>query len=127
MVHVWSDYRGRTETECALEGAEAAAFVRGEYRTVAKCSRASDEWKSRRITKGKMTVNCFERMLFRSAALGLMMGASWFDGYAQTPTAAPSSVERAHVGDAPEDAGPLATDVSAEITPKAIDAAMKKV
>jgi rhamnogalacturonyl hydrolase YesR len=36
-------------------------------------------------------------------------------------------VERAHVGDAPDDPGPLATDLSAEIKPKAIDAAMRKV
>ena len=32
-----------------------------------------------------------------------------------------------HVGDAPDDPGPLATDLSAELKPKAIDAAMKKV
>ena len=43
------------------------------------------------------------------------------------PAAAPSPVEREHVGDAPDDPGPLATDLSAEIKPKAIDAAMKKV
>ena len=36
-------------------------------------------------------------------------------------------MERAHVGDAPDDPGPLATDISAELKPKAISAAMKKV
>jgi unsaturated rhamnogalacturonyl hydrolase len=69
---------------------------------------------------------------FRSIALGLSLGASCVSSYAQTtpaptPAAAPSPVERAHVGDAPDDPGPLATDLSAEIKPKAIDAAMKKV
>jgi rhamnogalacturonyl hydrolase YesR len=69
---------------------------------------------------------------FRSIALGLFLGASCVSSYAQTPPAAtppagPSPVERAHVGDAPDDPGPLATDLSAEIKPKAIDAAMKKV
>jgi unsaturated rhamnogalacturonyl hydrolase len=67
---------------------------------------------------------------FRSIALGLSLSASCFHCYAQTApatTAAPSPVERAHVGDAPDDPGPLATDLSADIKPKAIDAAMKKV
>ena len=69
---------------------------------------------------------------FRSVALGLALSATCLSSYAQTapaPTApaAPSPVERAHVGDAPDDPGPLATDLSAEIKPKAIDAAMKKV
>jgi unsaturated rhamnogalacturonyl hydrolase len=65
---------------------------------------------------------------FRSIALGLSLSASCL-GYAQTvpAVAAPPSVEREHVGDAPDDPGPLATDLSAEIKPKAIDAAMKKV
>jgi unsaturated rhamnogalacturonyl hydrolase len=65
---------------------------------------------------------------FRSIALGLSLSASCL-GYAQTvpAAAAPPSVEREHVGDAPDDPGPLATDLSAEIKPKAIDAAMKKV
>ena len=67
---------------------------------------------------------------FRSVALGLTISASCLSCYAQTAAttaAAPSPVERAHVGDAPDDPGPLATDLSAEIKPKAIDAAMKKV
>ncbi len=54
-----------------------------------------------------------------------------FLSYAQTAPAAsaptPASVERAHVGDEPDDPGPLATDLSSELKPKAIDAAMKKV
>ncbi len=69
---------------------------------------------------------------FRSIALGLSLSACCLNSYAQTAPAAtapaaPSPVERAHVGDAPDDPGPLATDLSAEIKPKAIDAAMKKV
>jgi rhamnogalacturonyl hydrolase YesR len=70
-------------------------------------------------------------MLFRSIALGLSFSTSCFHCNAQTapaaPAAAPSPVEREHVGDAPDDPGPLATDLSAEIKPKAIAAAMKKV
>ena len=79
-----------------------------------------------------MTVNSINLMSFRSVALGLSLSASCLSCYAQTAPAttvpaAPSPVERAHVGDAPDDPGPLATDLSAEIKPKAIDAAMKKV
>ncbi len=71
-------------------------------------------------------------VLFRSIALGLALSACCLNSYAQTAPAAtapaaPSPVERAHVGDAPDDPGPLATDLSAEIKLKAIDAAMKKV
>ena len=43
------------------------------------------------------------------------------------PLLQPGEVERDHVGDAPDDPGPLATGLSAELKPKAIDAAMKKV
>jgi rhamnogalacturonyl hydrolase YesR len=69
---------------------------------------------------------------FRSVALGLSLGASCLSSYSQTvpattAPAAPSPVERAHVGDAPDDPGPLATDLSAELKTQAIDAAMKKV
>jgi unsaturated rhamnogalacturonyl hydrolase len=69
---------------------------------------------------------------FRSIALGLALSASCLSCYAQTAPqatapASPASVERAHVGDAPDDPGPLATDLSSEIKPKAIDAAMKRV
>jgi rhamnogalacturonyl hydrolase YesR len=64
---------------------------------------------------------------FRSIALGLFLSATCLTSYPQTAPAAPSPVERAHVGDAPDDPGPLATDLSADIKPKAIDAAMKKV
>src|SRR5580704_16932370 len=41
--------------------------------------------------------------------------------------AAPSPVERATVGDAPDDPGPLAHDLSAALKPADIHAAMKKV
>ena len=73
--------------------------------------------------------NSFRSMSFRSIAFGLFISASCSGSYAQTvpSAAAPASVERAHVGDAPDDPGPLATDLSAELKPKAIDAAMKKV
>jgi unsaturated rhamnogalacturonyl hydrolase len=69
---------------------------------------------------------------FRSIALGLALSASCLSSHAQTgppatAPASPASVERAHVGDAPDDPGPLATDLSPEIKPKAIDAAMKRV
>jgi len=69
---------------------------------------------------------------FRRVALSLCLSATCYSSYGQTAPAttapsAPSPVERAHVGDAPDDPGPLATDLSAEIKPKAIDAAMKKV
>jgi unsaturated rhamnogalacturonyl hydrolase len=69
---------------------------------------------------------------FRSIALGLALSASCLSSHAQTAPpatapASPASVERAHVGDAPDDPGPLATDLSPEIRPKAIDAAMKRV
>jgi unsaturated rhamnogalacturonyl hydrolase len=69
---------------------------------------------------------------FRKMALGLSLGATCLVAYAQTAPAAPApaapaSVEREHVGDAPDNPGPLATGLSAELKPKAIDAAMKKV
>ena len=69
---------------------------------------------------------------FRSIALGLALSASCLSSYAQTAPPAtapvsPASVERAHVGDAPDDPGPVATDLSPEIKPRAIDAAMKRV
>ncbi len=45
----------------------------------------------------------------------------------QAPASAPSTVERASVGDAPDDPGPLATDLSPALKPAAIRRAMKKV
>jgi unsaturated rhamnogalacturonyl hydrolase len=79
-----------------------------------------------------MRVLLFNIVSFRSIALGLALSASCLSSYAQTAPpatapATPASVERAHVGDAPDDPGPLATELSAEIKPKAINAAMKKV
>jgi rhamnogalacturonyl hydrolase YesR len=47
--------------------------------------------------------------------------------YAQQPPAAPSSVERASAGDAPDDPGPLATDISPAITHAAVRHAAAKV
>ena len=46
---------------------------------------------------------------------------------ASTPMRAQTGVDRAVTGDAPSDPGPLATDVSAVLTPKDINAAMEKV
>jgi unsaturated rhamnogalacturonyl hydrolase len=66
--------------------------------------------------------------LLRYVALGLFLGATCFGTLAQTtPAPAPVSVERESVGDAPDNPGPLATGISSELKPKAIDAAMKKV
>ena len=49
-------------------------------------------------------------------------------GYAQQAAAdAKLAVDRAVTGDAPDDPGPLATGLSAELKPKAIEAAMTKV
>jgi len=78
-----------------------------------------------------MTLSSNKLVLFRSAVLGLLLGATSLNIVAQTAPAAthpvPASVEREHVGDAPDDPGPLATNLSAELKPKAISAAMKKV
>jgi rhamnogalacturonyl hydrolase YesR len=63
----------------------------------------------------------------------LTLGTLLFGGYVSASAQAtpakepPSSVERAASGDAPDNPGPLATDLSFDIKPKAIDAAMKKV
>jgi unsaturated rhamnogalacturonyl hydrolase len=66
--------------------------------------------------------------LSRYVALGLFLGATCLGTLAQTtPAPAPVSVERESVGDAPDNPGPLATGLSSELRPKAIDAAMKKV
>jgi unsaturated rhamnogalacturonyl hydrolase len=45
----------------------------------------------------------------------------------QQPAAAAPTVEREHVGDAPDDPGPLATDLSSALKPAAIRTAVKKV
>jgi unsaturated rhamnogalacturonyl hydrolase len=75
-----------------------------------------------------MPVNCLKLVVFRSVALSMLLGSTYLRSFAQTsPAAAPSSVEREHVGDSPDDPGPVATGLSAELKPKAIDAAMKKV
>jgi unsaturated rhamnogalacturonyl hydrolase len=68
------------------------------------------------------------RALFFRVALSGFLGAACGVCFAQAaPAAAPSPVEREHVGDAPDNPGPLATGLSAELKAKAIDAAMKKV
>ena len=76
-------------------------------------------------------MNLIKSMSFRKVAWGLILSAGCFSCSAPTaPTttsAQPSPVEREHVGDAPDDPGPFATNLSAELKPKAIDAAMKKV
>jgi unsaturated rhamnogalacturonyl hydrolase len=65
-------------------------------------------------------------------ALGLVLGAGCFHSYAQTSPAASQApkvvpVDGAAAGDAPDNPGPLATDLSSELKPKAIVAVMKKV
>ena len=73
-----------------------------------------------------MTVVFRNTASFQSVILSAFLCAATFNAFAQTaPT--PASVERDHVGDAPDDPGPLATGLSTELKPKAIDAAMKKV
>ncbi|GGG71555.1 glycoside hydrolase family 88/105 protein [Edaphobacter dinghuensis] len=61
--------------------------------------------------------------------LGVLL-ASCFAAHAQTPAHEKSAVvpvDRNAAGDAPDDPGPLATDLSSALKPKAISAAMKKV
>src|ERR1700727_2703893 len=74
-----------------------------------------------------MPVNYLKLVVFRSIAMSMLFGSTCLSTFAQTPPTAASSVEREHVGDSPDDPGPLATGLSAELKPKAIDAAMKKV
>jgi len=58
---------------------------------------------------------------------GMMFGAGHFCCAQQTTAAEKNAVDRAATGDAPDDPGPLATGLSAELKPKAIAAAMTKV
>src|ERR1700723_1242421 len=67
-------------------------------------------------------------VLLRGVALGAALGTGCLG--LEAPTAPPQSagsVERANVGDAPDDPGPLATRLSAELRSKGIDSAIKKV
>ncbi len=71
-------------------------------------------------------------VLLRRVGLSVLFGAACSCCFAQTaPIAAPAAkvvpVDGAAAGDAPDDPGPLATDLSAQLKPKAIDKAMKKV
>ncbi len=66
-------------------------------------------------------------MVLRGVTLGAVLAAGCMGAEAQTAAPSAASVERAHVGDAPDNPGPLATGLSAELKTKAIDAAMKKV
>src|SRR5271168_2512405 len=60
--------------------------------------------------------------------LGAALAAGCVGAVAQTaPAQSAASVERAHVGDAPDDPGPLATGLSADLKSKDIVAVMKKV
>ena len=76
-------------------------------------------------------MNSTNLLSLRSVAFVAIFSAGCLSSYGQTAPAAQSAtaaaVERAHVGDAPDDPGPLATDLSPELKPKAIVAAMKKV
>jgi unsaturated rhamnogalacturonyl hydrolase len=62
--------------------------------------------------------------------LGALLAGSSFSAQAQSPAHKKSTVvpvDRKTAGDAPDDPGPLATNLSTAIEPKAISAAMKKV
>jgi unsaturated rhamnogalacturonyl hydrolase len=62
--------------------------------------------------------------------LSVLFGGCCFMATAQKPTQTRSAVvliDRNAAGDAPDDPGPLATDLSSAIKPKAISVAMKKV
>lgn len=62
--------------------------------------------------------------------LGALLAGSSFSAQAQAPAHKKSAiipVDRNAAGDAPDDPGPLATNLSPAIKPKAISAAMKKV
>jgi unsaturated rhamnogalacturonyl hydrolase len=76
-------------------------------------------------------VNFTNLLGFRSVAFGVVFSAGCLSAYGQSAppvqSATAAAVERAHVGDAPDDPGPLATDLSSDLKPKAIEAAMKKV
>ena len=70
--------------------------------------------------------------LVGALTLGVFLGAACAASSAQTaPATAPAQkvvpVDGNAAGDAPDNPGPLATGLSSELTPKAIDAAMKKV
>ena len=68
------------------------------------------------------------RVLLCGMALSVSAGSASGTCFAQAaPTVKPGEVERDHVGDSPDDPGPLATGLSAELKTKDIDAAMKKV
>lgn len=70
------------------------------------------------------------RVLASALFLGAFLAAPCLPAIAQTAThAKPHTVppDRSNSGDAPDDPGPLATDLSPDITPKAITAAVKKV
>jgi unsaturated rhamnogalacturonyl hydrolase len=70
-------------------------------------------------------------VLKHGAALGLFVGMACGASIAQTVPAASTAkvvpVDGSAAGDAPDNPGPLATGLSSELKPKAIDAAMKKV
>ncbi|HXC96008.1 MAG TPA: glycoside hydrolase family 88 protein [Edaphobacter sp.] len=69
------------------------------------------------------------RVMLCGMVLSVVAGSACSVGFAQgsTQAAAPGSVERDHVGDQPDDPGPLAGGLSPELKTKDIDAAMKKV
>src|SRR5271170_3651550 len=64
---------------------------------------------------------------FLCLALGAVAVSSSVSVYAQPAGVRVASAEGDAVGDAPDNPGPLATELSGELKPKAIDAAMKKV
>jgi unsaturated rhamnogalacturonyl hydrolase len=74
---------------------------------------------------------CAERFLLGIGLCGWLTGAclAQTSGSAQSPPPAPaaSPVERAAAGDSPDDPGPLAADLSPELTRNAVEKAARKV
>ena len=82
----------------------------------------------RQVFRGSLRANWIAKFLC-GAALGLFTGMASFaqSAPAELQTAKVVPVDGDAAGDAPDDPGPLAIGLSADLKPKAIDAAMKKV
>ena len=79
------------------------------------------------VSRGALRTN-WAAKVFWCVALFTVVGCVLSNGFAQSaPAAKVVPVDGNAAGDAPDDPGPLATGLSTELKPKAIDAAMKKV
>jgi unsaturated rhamnogalacturonyl hydrolase len=80
----------------------------------------------RSLSEGLPASSGWTPMVLRGVTLGAVLAAGCVGAVTQTAPApgvtaqSAASVERAHVGDAPDDPGPLATGLSAELKPKDI-------